>query len=136
MHVWPARCLLLVLVANNNTRHHEGAWVSGGVIPHTVGVGLSFHFHYHASLLPEKHPPVLFVTRFVFSPESGVDALQVNSTPDSCCRKNDANAIVCSNYGQTGSYHKSFLNLLDLCCFSQKFINIDLCRPFFLHRTF
>jgi hypothetical protein len=43
VYVWPVYSLLFDVVTNDNTPRHEGAWVSGGKIPHILDLGVDFH---------------------------------------------------------------------------------------------
>jgi hypothetical protein len=52
--LWPVYSLLLDVVTNDNTPHHEGAWVNGGIIPHILDLGVDFHLRCQTAVLPEK----------------------------------------------------------------------------------
>jgi len=50
---------MLGVVTNDNTPRHEGAWISGGIIPHILDLGMDFHLYYQTVVLPEKEPPLV-----------------------------------------------------------------------------
>jgi hypothetical protein len=56
--VWPVYSLLLDVVTTDNTPRREDAWISGGLFPPILDLGMDFHLHYQTALLPEKEPPM------------------------------------------------------------------------------
>jgi hypothetical protein len=81
--VWPVYSLLLDVVTTDNSPRHKGAWISGGIIPRILDIGMDFYLHYQTAVLPEKEPPGAIRYEALWAPKAVLTPSKVIRTASS-----------------------------------------------------